>query len=214
MTPPCRRAPDQPESSARPATHAACAPPLSASLRTPVIRSCLVAAFDADAGPAEGGNACPPPPLSGRQCALFLVGRVRAVGRRACARRAHEQLLAIRERHVAAVGLAGRTAEFVLGLIAADDDLGAGLQRVAVDARAQQGVGRAPFHHPGGRGAIGTDGGDMDPGVRVDPFHPGYLAAQQHWGFAVKFGGKRVVRHRLLDADGAGRQQGYASKSW
>src|SRR6185369_13385697 len=58
---------------------------------------------------------------------------ISAVLRRAGARRAHKQLAAVREGHVAAVRLADGSAGLVLRLIAADHDLGAGLQRVPVD---------------------------------------------------------------------------------
>ena len=75
-------------------------------------------------GPPRSFPACPGSPAS------LLLGRVRAVLRRAGARRAHEQLAAVRERHVTAVGAALRLAQRVLRLVAADHDLGAGLQRV------------------------------------------------------------------------------------
>src|SRR5439155_1666963 len=76
---------------------------------------------------------------------LARFGRIRAVGRRAGARRPEEQLLAVRIGHIAAVGAQQR---MVPRLVAVDDELRAGLQRVARDAAAQKRVRRAAFDHP------------------------------------------------------------------
>src|SRR6185503_6345612 len=113
-------------------------------------------------------------------CVLLLGTFVWSTG----ARRTDEQLLAIRERDVAAVG-AIRT---VLGLEALDEDLGALSQRLLVPATAQQRVGRATFDHP----ALDLTGlrilhVDVDPGVRVDPLHLHDRAPQLDRALRVEF---------------------------
>src|SRR5437660_9733771 len=71
--------------------------------------------------------------------------RVRAVGRRARARRSEEQLAAVRIGDIAPVGSELR---MIAGLVAVDHELGAGRQRVAGDAAAQQRIRRSALDHP------------------------------------------------------------------
>src|SRR5688572_22754096 len=116
---------------------------------------------------------------------------VRAFVGRAGTGRAHEQLLAVREGDVAAVGAGGA----VLGLEALDQDLGAGKERVLVPPAAEERVRRAALDHPLLGLAVGGLDVDVDPGVRVDPLHLGHRAPQLHRPLGIELGGKRVVRN-------------------
>jgi hypothetical protein len=119
------------------------------------------------------------------------------IGRRARARRAHEQLAAVGEREVASVG----AVRIALGAIAFHDDLGADRQRILRQAPAQQHRRIAPFDHPPLDLAIRALHVDVNPGVGVDPFHLRHGAAQRDGLVRVEFRGKRVVRRQTRRAD-------------
>src|SRR6185503_4742715 len=118
---------------------------------------------------------------------LLLLGSF--VGR-ARAGRTDEQLLAVRERDVAPVG----PIRTVLGLEAFDEDLSALGERGLVPTTAEQRVWRAafdhpPFHLPSGR-VLHVD---VNPGMRVDPFHLHDRAPQLDRTLGVEFSRKGVV---------------------
>src|SRR5712671_4609488 len=110
--------------------------------------------------------------------------------RRARARRSDEELLAVLEGYVAAVG-AIRT---VLGLISFDEDLGAREKRDLRPAAAQESVRRAGFHHPVGDGAVGALDVDVNPRVRIYPLHLRHRSLQLDRPLRVKLGGEGMVR--------------------
>src|SRR5688572_1508338 len=122
-------------------------------------------------------------------------GPLRLLGslvRRADTRRADEQLRAILERDVAAVG----TERAVLRLEALHFDLGAVRQRVAVPATAQQRIRRTAFDHPllnlaGRRRHV-----DVDPRMRVDPIHLRDRDRELDGTVRVELGRERVVSDR------------------
>lgn len=123
---------------------------------------------------------------------LLRLGRVPAVPRGARAGRAGEQARAVRERHVTAVG-AKRTVD---GLVALDEHLDAGGDRVAAPAAAHQGSRRAGLDHPGVDRAVLVGHVDVQPGVRVDPLHLGDRAPQRDRLGRVELGRERMVRKR------------------
>src|SRR6186997_2393545 len=107
--------------------------------------------------------------------------------RRARAGRPDEQLLAIRERDVAAIG----TIRTILGLESFDENLGTLGQRVLRPTATQQRIRCAAFNHPAldlaRRWILHVD---VDPRVRVDPFHLHYGAAQLHRALGIELGRK------------------------
>ena len=66
----------------------------------------------------------------------------------------------------------------VLGLIALNGDLRAHFERSLGEPAPQHDVGAAAFHHPIGHCAVRVLHVDVNPGVRIDPFHVGDLARQ------------------------------------
>src|SRR5262249_47077740 len=134
---------------------------------------------------SSGGSTCNVTRSGWRGCGadilLSALGGGRAIDLRPRPRRPPEQLAAIRGGQISAIGLAGLQVGFrvdhahcVLRLIAADDNLRADLQRIAVNASAKQRVRRAAFDHPrvGGFCRLGVselllDLSDVDPGVWV-----------------------------------------------
>src|SRR5688572_8183453 len=111
--------------------------------------------------------------------------------RSADARRADEQLLAVREGDVTAV----RAVRTVLRLETLDDDLGALGQRVLVPAAAEQSVRCATFNHPALHLAVVALHVDVNPGMRIDPLHLDDSALHLDGLLRVELGRERVVRH-------------------
>jgi hypothetical protein len=89
----------------------------------------------------------------------------------------------------------------VLGLVAVDDDFGAGLERLFRDTAPEQHVRRARFNRPRLDLAVRLFHVDVNPDVRVHPFDARHGSLQRHFFSRVEFGRKRVVR---LKGDGAG----------
>ena len=108
------------------------------------------------------------------QTGYFSPDRVRR--RRARPGRAQEQALAVRQHEVASVG----AVRAVLRAETLDADLGPGLERVLGESAADQRIGRAAFDHPLRHRAVGVLDVEMDPRVRVDPFHLGDDALERH----------------------------------
>ena len=121
--------------------------------------------------------------------------------RGADAGRAHEELLPVGERHVAAVRAIGA----VLRTVAVHDDFGPHGKRLPGQAAPQQRIGRAAFDHPPLHRAVGLLDVDVDPGVRVDPFDPDHGALQLHRLVEVEFRRERMVRQRRRRRERDGR---------
>src|SRR6187200_2431327 len=118
------------------------------------------------------------------------LGRIAPVYWRAGTRRSHEELAAVRERHVAAV----RTIGAVLRAVAVDDDFGALGQGRLGQASAQQRVRRPAFDHPLLGLAVRVFDGHVDPRVRVDPLDAGDGSLELNWLVGVELRGERVMR--------------------
>ena len=84
----------------------------------------------------------------------------------------------------------------VLGLIALNGQLGAHFQRPLGESAPQHDVGAAAFDHPIGDGAVRILHVDVNPGVRIDPFHLGDRSRQMDRLAAVELRLKRVMRPR------------------
>src|SRR5215469_5273484 len=112
--------------------------------------------------------------------------------RRASALRTEEELLAIRQSNVAAVG----AERAIFRLVAVYNHLGADRNRVLVESAAKQNVGAACFEHPVTHGSIRILHVDMNPGVRIDQLDLGDCAFKMHWSLGVEFRRKRMMRPR------------------
>ena len=113
-----------------------------------------------------------------------VVGRTRA-------RRAHEDLGAVGERHVTTVRPLERV---VLGLVAVHDDLGARHEAVPAQAPTEQRVRRAALDHPDlGRAVVVLDL-HVNPRVGVHPLEAYDFALEPDRRVAIELGTERVVR--------------------
>src|SRR5437763_14323282 len=111
---------------------------------------------------------------------------------RAGAGRTDEQLLAVLELDVAAVG----AVRAVLGLVTLDEDFRARKERRLGPAAAQQRVGSAGLDHPVRHAAVGVLDVEINPRVRIDPFHLRDGALQLDGLLRVKLRGEGMVREQ------------------
>jgi CheY-like chemotaxis protein len=77
---------------------------------------------------------------------------------------------------------------------AVDDDFGSRGKRLSGQAAPQERVGRAAFDHPPLHRAVGLLDVDVNPGVRVDPFHFDDGALQLDGLVGIELGRERVMR--------------------
>src|SRR5437879_6531297 len=145
-------------------------------------RTCPISGSGSGISPATSTSRAGP--FLSNQTALMAVVRfylwrllLRRIAGSAGSRGAEEELLAVGESHVAAVGLVGS----VLSLIAVDDDFGSRRDGSLRHPAAQQRVRGAAFDHPVGHFAVGVLDIDVNPGMGIDPFHLGDGSAQLHW---------------------------------
>src|SRR6266850_771379 len=134
--------------------------------------------------------ACRPRGDGTRWMQSLPFGRIPSISWSTRTRGPHEQLAPVSERQIPTV----RPPRRILRLVPVDDDLHAGRDDVLRPAATEQVVRVACLYHPALYFSIRLFHVDMEPRVRIDPFHLHNGSAQRDGPPGVEFRGKRMVR--------------------
>src|SRR5207245_150212 len=108
-----------------------------------------------------------------------------------------EQLFSVLECDAAAIGAIGP----VLGLVALHRDFRPDLEGTLCEPSPEHDVRAPALHHPVRHRAVRIRNVNVDPGVWVDPFHPGYLSNKLYRLVLVKLCLERMMSDRGGDCD-------------